>query len=138
MPSLLPQLISKLKADSGVQALVGTRVFADFAPEDVQKPAVVLYISSETANDCLTGMVNFDEARIRIESFGTTRASADDVCQACRVALNNLMVDNYSGTSIQGVSQTTGKIHLIDKPNDGTDRWQFRTIQSYLITYHSF
>jgi hypothetical protein len=138
MSSLLPQLISKLKADAGVSALVGSRVYADFVPEDVEKPCVYMYITSEDSTDSIIGMINFDEARVRIEAVGTSRESADNVSQAVRVALNNLLSTSYSGTDIQGISQATGKIHLVDIPNDGTDRWQFRTSQSFLITYHPF
>jgi hypothetical protein len=138
MPSLLPQLITKLKADSELSALIGTRVYADFIPEDSPKPAVFLYISSEDAEDALEGMVDFAEARIRIECIGLTRESSDDTCDAVRNALNSLLSTSYSGTSIQGISQATGKIHLVDIPNDGTDRWQFRTAQSFNVTYHPF
>lgn len=138
MSSLIPQLVSKLKADAGVSALVGTRVYADFAPEDVQKPCIFMYITSEDPEDSIVGMVDFSAARVRIECAGATRESADNVSQAVTVALNNLLSTSYSGTDIQGISQATGKIHLVDIPNDGTDRWQFRTSQSFEITYHPF
>ena len=138
MSDLIPQVITKLKADAGVTALVGQRVYGDFAPEDVQKPCIYMYITSEDAEDCLDGMVDFADARLRIECVGTSRESADVTCNAVRVALNALLQTNYAGTSIQGISQATGKVHLVDIPNDGTDRWQFRTSQSFNITYHPF
>lgn len=138
MPSLLPQVISSLKADANVTALVGTRIYADFVPEDSPKPAIFMYISSEDAEDCLEGMVDFADARVRIECVGLTRESSDDVCNAVRTALNALLATHYPNTSIQGITQATGKVHLVDIPNDGTDRWQFRTSQSFNITYHPF
>ena len=138
MSDVLPQLVTKLKADAGLSALVGSRVYADFAPEDVQKPCVYMYITSEDAEDCLDGMVDFADARVRIECVGTSRESADSTSNAVRTALNALLQTNYTGTSIQGISQATGKIHLVDIPNDGTDRWQFRTSQSFNVTYHPF
>ena len=138
MSDLIPQVITKLKADAGVTALVGQRVYGDFAPEDVKKPCIYMYITSEDAEDCLDGMVDFADARLRIECVGTSRESADVTCNAVRTALNALLQTNYAGTSIQGISQATGKVHLVDIPNDGTDRWQFRTSQSFNITYHPF
>ena len=138
MSDVIPQLITSLKANSSVTALVGSRVYADFAPEDVQKPCVYMYITSEDAEDCLEGMVNFADARVRIECVGTSRESADSVCNAVRTALNGLLQAGYPNTTIQGISQATGKLHLVDIPNDGTDRWQFRTSQSFNVTYHPF
>jgi len=138
MPSLIPQVVSSLKADANVSALVGTRIYADFAPEDSLKPCIILFITSEDAEDSIVGMIDFADARVRIECIATSREEADDVSNAVRKALNDLLATHYPNTSIQGISQATGKIHLVDIPNDGTDRWQFRTGQSFNITYHPF
>ncbi len=138
MPSLVPQVISALKGNTGVTDLVGSRVYADFAPEDSQKPCIFMYITSEDPLDSIVGFLDFSEARLRIECVGTSREDADNVSDAVRNALNDLLASGYPNSSIQGISQATGKIHLVDIPNDGTDRWQFRTSQSFSITYHPF
>ena len=137
MSNILPAVVSILKSDAGVTALVGSKVYGDFMPEDVQKPALLAYITSEVAENCFDGFVGFENARVRVEAYGLTSESADEVAESARNALNGL-IGTYYGTPIKGVSQATGKIHLVDIPNDGTDRWQFRTAQSFEIAYNTF
>ena len=126
-----------IAADVTVQSLVGNRITIDFVPEDSQKPALMLYTVSETSEDCLSGFIGFENARIRVEAYGESRKQADDAHSAARNAINGIR-GVYSGTWIKGVAQSTGRAYLVDKPNDGTDRWQFRTIQSFEVTYNSF
>ena len=135
--SILEAIIYTIKNDATVQGLVGARVHADVLPEDSPKPALLAYVSTETAEDCLTGFIGFDTATIRVESTGLTRKSANETLQAARMSLNGLQ-GIVQGVPIQGVSQSTGIFHLSDKPNDATDRWQFRSVQSFDISYHSF
>ena len=137
MSNVLPAVVSILKADASLGALVGSRIYGDFMPEDIQKPAVLAYITSEVAENCFDGFVGFENARVRVEAYGLTRESADDVIEAARQSLNGIL-GTYSGVPIKGVAQATGKIHLVDIPNDGTDRWQFRTAQSFEIAYNTF
>ena len=137
MSNVLPAVVEILKADATLTALVGARVYGDFMPEDIQKPAVLAYITSETAENCFDGFVGFENARVRLEAYGLTRDSADEVMEAARQSLNGVL-GTYAGIPIKGVAQATGKIHLVDIPNDGTDRWQFRTAQSFEISYNTF
>ena len=137
MSSILPAVVSILKNDAGVQLACSSRVYADVMPEDVEKPAILLYTTSEDAEDCLGGFIGFENARLRIEAYGLTRGSAEDTMESARQALNGL-IGTFEGVPIKGISQATGKMHVVDIPNDGTDRWQFRTIQSFEISYNSF
>ena len=41
---ILTAIIYTIKNDPAVQALVNTRVYGDFVPEDCQKPAIVVYV----------------------------------------------------------------------------------------------
>lgn len=137
MSNVLPAVVEILKSDATLTALVGARIYGDFMPEDIQKPAVLAYITSETAENCFDGFIGFENARVRLEAYGLTRDSADEVMEAARQSLNGVL-GTYAGTPIKGVAQATGKIHLVDIPNDGTDRWQFRTAQSFEIAYNTF
>ncbi len=105
--------------------------------EDTEMPSLLLYIASETSEDCLDGFVGFENARIRIESYGENRSQADSLHAAARSALNGVR-GMHSRTMIKGISQNTGRAYLVDRPNDGTDSWLFRTIQTFEVTYNSF
>ena len=130
--AILSTIVRALKEDSDVSALVSGRVFADFIPEKSTLPAVVVYTTYEDAEDCLDGFDDFAEASVRIECYGKTRESSDATHDAVRSALNGYR-GKLSGDSIwvKGVRQGTGRIHLVDMPQDATDHWQFRTAQTF-------
>lgn len=127
----------KIKNDAATVALVGSRVFIDVLPQDTQKPAILVYVSTETSEDCLSGFVGFEMCTLRVEAYGRSREEADAAVQAARLSLNGL-IGVVNGVHIRGVGQNTGVIHLVDKPNDGTDRWQYRSVQSFDVSYNSF
>lgn len=137
MSSVIPAVVLIFKADATLTSLVGQRIYGDYMPEDIQKPALLAYQTSETAESCFNGFIGFENARIRVEAYGLTRDSSDAVIEAARQSLNGAL-GTYGGVPIKGISQATGKLHLVDIPNDGTDRWQFRSAQSFEIAYNTF
>jgi hypothetical protein len=136
MGNILPTMISAVKADATVNTVSGGRVFADYIPENSDKPAAILYTTFEEPFDCLDSFTPMSIATVRFESYGDTREQADDLASAIEDALNGYR-GKLSGDAIfvNGVKRQTGKIHLVDIPNDGTDNWQFRSVQSFDISY---
>lgn len=126
-----------IAASTDVQLIAGNRICVDFVPEDSIMPAALLYIIHEEAFDCLGGFVGLERAKIRVECYGETRGQSDGLHKAIRSSLNGLIGEHY-GTMIKGVGQASGRIYLVDKPNDGTDDWLFKTIQTFEVTYNSF
>ena len=126
-----------IAGDADVIAVAGNRICVDFIPEDSIMPAALLYIIHEESFDCLSGFVGLENAKIRIECYGQTRSEADALHRVIRASLNGL-IGEHNGTMIKGVSQASGRIYLADKPNDGTDNWLFKTIQTFEVTYNSF
>ncbi len=137
MSNILPAIVAIFKADATLTSIVGDRIFGDFMPEDTQKPSLLVFITSEVSENCLAGFVGFEDARVRVEAYGLTRESSDAVAEAARMSLNGKL-GVYSGVPIKCISQATGKLHLVDIPIDGSDRWQFRTAQSFEISYNTF
>ena len=135
--SVVTAVRSIIADDSTVQSLAGNRIHVDFIPEDSTMPAALLYVISEQSEDCLDGFVGFETAKIRVECYGESRSQADALHAAARASLNGER-GVYSGTFIKGIGQDTGRAYLVDKPNDGTDHWLFRTIQTFEVSYNSF
>ena len=135
--SIATSIRSIIAADATVQSIAGTRVSVDVIHQDSVMPALLLYIVSESSQDCLDGFVGFESARIRIECYGETRSQADALHAAARASLNGTLGLHY-GTMIKGIGQSTGRAYLVDRPNDGTDSWLFRTIQTFEVNYNSF
>ena len=136
MGSILPTLIAVAKNDATVLSVSGGRVFADYIPEGSDKPSAILYTTYEDAYDCLTEFFPIATATVRFESYGESREQANDLADAIEDSLNGYR-GRISGDDIfvNGVKRQTGKIHLVDIPHDGTDNWQFRTVQSFDVSY---
>ena len=136
MPNVLPTLISVTKAYQRVHDLCSGRVYADFIPEGSAKPAAILFSTYEEPFDCLVEFMPISIATVRFEAYGETREEANDLSEAIEQSLRG-----YTGqlagddVFINGVSRQTGQIHLVDIPHDGTDNWQFRTAQSFEVSY---
>lgn len=135
--TVLGALSTTLLGSTAVTDLIGQRLHTDVINQDSQRPAALMYVVTERAENCLNGFVGFETATVRIEAYGRSRLEADLVMQAIKESLNGL-IGVVSGTPIRGISQNTGIIHLVDKPNDGTDQWQFRSVQSFDVSYNSF
>ena len=88
MGNILPTAIAAVKADATVLSLSGGRIFADFVPEDTQKPAAILYTTFEEPFDCLDSFTPMSIATVRFESYGDTREQADELATAIEDALN--------------------------------------------------
>ena len=37
---------------------------------------------------------------------------------------------------VNGVKRKSGRIHLVDSPQDGTDQWMFRTVMNFDVNYY--
>lgn len=136
MPNVLPTLVSIAKSYQKVNGLCSGRVYADFVPEGSLKPAAIVYSTYEEPFDCLVDFLPTSIATVRFESYGDTRQQANDLSEAIEESLNGYYGEIAGdGIYIHGVSRQTGQIHLVDIPNDASDNWQFRTAQSFEISY---
>lgn len=128
-----------LASDSAIVAQVNNRIFPDYLPEDCQMPAIALWTVTATPFDCLGGGQGMEKGRIRVESFANTRAKADELWLLCNKALvKDIKRGEFGGVQVIALSQGTGSHHLADRPYDGTDKWMYRTIQSFDISYNLY
>lgn len=93
-----------LAADSGVLALVGSRVHAGPLPQGGAYPAVNMYLITHDPDNHLNGPGNLPHERIQINAWGSTYAAADGLIKAVDNAIN---AKSFSGTgytcSIEGL-----------------------------------
>lgn len=139
MPNVLAAVRSILAADAGVSALAGDRIYPGQFPQDVTRPAVVIWSVSSEAYDCLDGGIGLESPRMRIECVSMSRADSDSLWLACNKALSvGFTQGTYAGTFVRSIAQSGGHFHLEDRPYDGTDRWVYRTVQTFEISYHIY
>lgn len=76
-----------LVADSGVTALVGTRISPSPLVQDVTMPSVGLQRIAHVPQNTLRTDGNLDANRVQLDAWATTYAQSRDVATACRAAL---------------------------------------------------
>lgn len=135
--SILATTLAKIKSHQPLTAIIGNNSFVDVAPQDLKTPHVLFYSTYEDAEDCLVEFETFQSVTLRFESIAPTREIAEEAAIATEAALNGFR-GRLDGDTIfvNGVKRATGRIHLVDSPQDGTDHWTFRTIQNFDINYH--
>lgn len=95
-------IIDILLADAAVTALVGTRVYFATAPQAPVLPYIVMYRISAPRVHSLEGPSGLAAARIQIDMYAKSGASARAVGEAVRVALDCFR-DEQSGVNLQCV-----------------------------------
>ena len=120
-PDPIGALVALLKADAGVAALVGVRVFGGELPqaeaESMPRKGVILRLSGGV--NPVGGYVEATAERVDAISWGETSYEADQVSRAVRGALIRLrrQVVTVSGTGvlIHSAEQAGGRISVRDQ-----------------------
>ncbi len=87
-------IIARLKGFAGLTALVSQRIYSAIAPQGVVSPYVTLFRVSAGRESAMGADIGIVRARIQVNSWGTTYASAKDTAEQVRGALQR-----FSGTS---------------------------------------
>ena len=122
-----------LAADSGVAAIVGTRIRPDVMDDGETLPALVYWRVSGIHYNTINGAkAEIAEARFTIESYATTRKGANDLAEAVRLAMIDLPTSNVA---VRHVSVETGQQHYVNYPTDGTEVVRYVTAQDFRLTF---
>ena len=125
--------------ETEITNLIGDRIYPDWMKQDAEMPAIVLWTVSSTPYDTMSGGMGMEESRIRVECVSQTREQSDSIWLLVNKALSKtLRKGNYGGVQVCSISQGTGSYHMADRPYDGSDRWLYRTIQSFDIHYYLY
>jgi hypothetical protein len=109
--ALQKAIVAKLKADAGVAAIVGARVY-DGVPATPEKP-YIKYGRSDLAPELADGYLGFDESiQIDAWSAGPSQVQAKQIGSAIRSALHNAVLTLENGQRLVSleVSGTNGVI----------------------------
>lgn len=135
--SILATTRTRLVSNASLVAEATGGIFVDISPPEEYRPHVLLYSTYEDTEDCLTHFEKFQSVSLRFESIATSRAEAESVMMKVEAALDGWRGRESGDTVfVNGVKRKTGRIHLVDSPQDGTDQWLFRTIMNFDINYH--
>lgn len=125
MASIYNKLFSVLSGDSGVSALVSTRIYPSIREQETELPAITYSVSSSPI-DCKDGSSQLDVQNVQINCFATTVLGADTLREAVRTAL-----DGYSDADIQTskFEASTGEYDLDIRGFQFIDRYEIYLVR---------
>ena len=96
-------IYNRLTTDANITAYIGTKVYPDITPQDVQYPFVVYTITNSLPVDYKDGQSNLEEINLQIDVY---TQSYDDTQEIANLIRNRL--DRFVG-SAEGVEVQTIK-----------------------------
>lgn len=96
-------IYSRLSTDGSITAYVGTKIYPDITPQNVQYPFVVYIITNSLPVDYKDGQSNLEEITLQLDVY---TQSYDDTQDLANLIRNRL--DRFTGT-LEGVEVQTIK-----------------------------
>lgn len=133
MATILGDIRTYLLADSGIAALVGTRVRPRQMAQGETMPAIRLNIVSGESDEHLGGESTISHPRVQIDAYGATPTAADELSDLIRIRLRGWRgaASNYF---IHGVTALT--FYQTDEPiDDASNRYRWISSRDYRISH---
>ena len=132
--SFKSDLYEYLKADADVSALVGTRIYPEFAPEKSAKPFIVFRKINNKTIHHLGAPASLNQDDYEFDTVSTTAIQAEDLGQKLR-----LLLDGYTGvmngnTNVRRMFQEN-YTDVVASPQNGTDEVLYTVSLNYSIWY---
>jgi hypothetical protein len=127
-----------LAADSGVSALVATRIYPDVLPQGytIRTGGALTYTIIDTIHDHLiNGLSGIARSRVEFAAFASTRAGANLIAEAVRASGLQGYTGAMGGVYVESVMLVDGIQTMDERPTDGTQEHRYLTIFDYLIAY---
>ena len=115
-----------LSTDTAIAAIVGTHIFPELAPPDIDAPYIVYSVVSNSPSDTKNTNGDIDVASIEVYSFQDTYNKAVDLGVSVRAAL-----DRKTGTYNTIEIQSTNYVNEQMDVNEARKLWA--AIQDYSI-----
>ncbi len=132
---VIPQVIAHLRADTNITALIGNNIFADYPPQGVVEPFLVLTILSGQAFGTVDNCpVRAYSARLEIDVLGVTRSQTEEIIEAVEDSIDGFTSAD-STHPIQGITVNNGLDWELLTPKDGSDERRFLCSQDFEIHY---
>lgn len=89
-------LVTHLKADTALTALVSTRIYPMVAPQNVVKPYIAYQVISDNSNQCVGGTVYQSDVRFQLDCWSTKYSEV----KAIKTAVINAITGFKSSSNI--------------------------------------
>lgn len=128
MAGLEEGLVTYLKANGGVAALVGTRVYPLILPQEATYPALAYMVVSDDRPQSHSGPTGLATPRIQIDCWGATYGATKLLERAVRLALEGY-VGAMGSVTVRGVFLDTAQ-DLFDE-----EAQKYRVRMDFFISY---
>jgi hypothetical protein len=98
-------IYSRLSTDGSILAYVGSKIYPDIVPQNVQYPFVVYTITNSTPVDYKDGQSNLEEIEIQIDVYTQNYDDTQDLANLIRNRLDRF-VGTVEGVEVQSIKYT--------------------------------
>jgi hypothetical protein len=98
-------IYSRLSTDGAILAYVGSKIYPDIVPQNVQYPFVVYTITNSTPVDYKDGQSNLEEIEIQIDVYTQNYDDTQDLANLIRNRLDRF-VGTVEGIEVQSIKYT--------------------------------
>jgi hypothetical protein len=124
-----------LIANSGVSALIGTRIYTHLLKQDATLPAVVMNKISTQHHHTLSNFSGNASVRLQFDCYGATADSANDVAEAIRTSGIVGLKGVTNSVDIRGARMEEGERYEVDPARDGSDEHRYITSFDLMVDY---
>jgi hypothetical protein len=98
-------IYSRLSTDGAILAYVGSKIYPDIVPQNVQYPFVVYTITNSTPVDYKDGQSNLEEIEIQVDVYSQNYDDTQDLANLIRNRLDRF-VGIVEGVEVQSIKYT--------------------------------
>jgi hypothetical protein len=98
-------IYSRLSTDGAILAYVGSKIYPDIVPQNVQYPFVVYTITNSTPVDYKDGQSNLEEIELQIDVYTQNYDDTQDLSNLIRNRLDRF-VGIVEGVEVQSIKYT--------------------------------
>jgi len=122
--------------DASVAAEVGARIVPDALAQSETLPAITYRVISTVHEHDITGpKVGVASARIAIECYASTRASANALAELVRLSGILDWSGSANGVEVMAIEIDSGAEYMIEQNSEGSHELRYITATDYSITY---
>ena len=104
---------SELSGDAGLSALVGTRIYPQWLPQNVTLPAVMFFQVTENIQNVIGGELGLRNHQIQFDVFADDYSTAQSVVAALNTAVANASAFKSYRLTQQELYEPQTEIHRV-------------------------
>ena len=123
-------IVTAIKADAGLGALIGDKIYADKAPQNVTLPYITYQIVTEEGVHHQTGITSLASTDIQFSVWAATASSRFDIKDALRVLFDGKIHQTFGSAFCQRVINTNNN-DTIESQEDGSQNFSYGVFMDF-------